>query len=67
MDEKKMLEVDIESLENAYDKMQEVLDNLKDVDDFSNTKYQELHSIAEDINDLKIEKEIELERMEEIS
>lgn len=66
MDEKEMLEVDIGDLKNAYNRIQEALNDLKDVDGLDE-QYNELHSIAEDINDLRIEKECELERMEEIA
>ena len=66
MDEKEMLEVDIGDLKNAYNRIQEALNDLKDVDGLDE-QYNKLHSIAEDINDLRIEKECELERMEEIA
>ena len=67
MDEKEILQIDIENLNNAYYEIEKALNNLKDVEDFSNIQYQELHNIAENINDLKIEKEIDLERLEEIA
>lgn len=57
MDEKEMIEVDIENLKDAYKRLKETLNDLKDVEDFSDEQYQLLHSIAEDINDLRIEKE----------
>lgn len=66
MNEKEMLEIDIEDLKDAYKKMQEVLNDLKDVDGLDE-QYNELHNIAEDINDLRIEKESKLERLEEIA
>ena len=66
MNEKEMLEIDIGDLRNAYKKMQEVLNDLKDVDGLDE-QYNELHSIAEDINDLRIEKESKLERLEDIA
>lgn len=61
MDEKEMIEVDIENLKDAYKRLKETLNDLNDVEDFSNEQYQLLHSIAEDINDLRIEKENKLE------
>lgn len=64
MDEKEMLEIDIEDLKHAYSKLQEVLNDLKDVDGLDE-QYNELHYIAEDINDLRIHKECKLERLEE--
>lgn len=67
MDEKEMIEVDIENLKDAYKRLKETLNDLKDVEDFSDEQYQLLHSIAEDINDLRIEKENKLERLEEIA
>ena len=66
MDEKEMLEVDIGDLKNAYNRIQEALNDLKDVDGLDE-QYNELHSIAEDINDLRIENENKLERLEEIA
>lgn len=67
MDEKEMIEVDIENLKDAYKRLKETLNDLNDVEDFSDEQYQLLHSIAEDINDLRIEKENKLERLEEIA
>lgn len=66
MNEKEMLEIDIVDLRNAYKRIQEALNDLKDVDGLDE-QYNELHSIAEDINDLRIEKESKLERLEEIA
>lgn len=67
MDEKEMIEVDIENLKDAYKRLKETLNDLNDVEDFSDEQYQLLHNIAEDINDLRIEKENKLERLEEIA
>ena len=66
MDDKEMLEIDIGDLKHAHKKIQEVLNDLKDVDGLDE-QYNELHSIAEDINDLRIEKERKLEGLEEIA
>lgn len=67
MNEKDMLEIDVENLKDAYKRLQEALNDLKNVDSFSNEQYQLLHNIAEDINDLRIENENKLERLEEIA
>ncbi len=67
MDEKEMLEVGIGDLKDAYNRIQEALNDLKDVEDFDDKSYDDLFYIAENINELRIEKEIELERMEEIA
>lgn len=67
MDEKEMLEIDIGDLRNAYEKLQEALNDLREVEDFSEEQYHQLFDIAEDINDLRIEKESKLERLEEIA
>ena len=67
MSEKDLLEKDIKDLKDAYKKIREALNNLKDVNDFDDEQYRQLHFIAEDINDLRIDKEIELERLEEIA
>ncbi len=66
MDEKEMLEVDIEDLKDAYKRIQEALNDLKDVDGLDE-QYELLHSIAEDINDKRIENENKLERLEAIA
>ena len=65
MDEKELLESDIENLKDAYNRIQEALNDLKDIEEFDDEQYRQLHFIAEDINDLRIDKEIELERLEE--
>ena len=64
MEEQEILEIDIGDLRHAYEKMQEVLNDLKDVDGLDED-YIELNEIAERINDLRIEKEVKLERLEE--
>lgn len=66
MDEKEMLEIDIGNLKDAYNRIQEVLNDLKDVDGLDE-QYDQLHYIAEDINDKRIENEIKLERLEDIA
>lgn len=67
MDEKEMLEIDIENLKDAYNRIQEALNDLKDVENYSDAQYEELGYLAEDINDLRVEKENKLERLEEIA
>lgn len=67
MDEKEMLEVDIENLKDAYKRIQEALNDLKDIEELEDSKYDDLFYIAESINDLRIEKECKLERLEEIA
>ena len=65
MGKKEMLEIDIENLKDAYNRIQEALNDLKDVENYSDSQYEELGYLAEDINDLRIEKENKLERLEE--
>ena len=65
MEEKENLEIDIGDLRHAYEKMQEVLNDLKDVDGLDE-EYIQLNDIAEAINDLRIKKEAKLERLEEL-
>lgn len=67
MDEKEMLEIDIENLKDAHNRIQEALNDLRDVEDFTEEQYHQLFYIAEDINDLRINKEVKLERLEEIA
>lgn len=64
MDKKEMLEIDIENMKDAYERLQEALNDLKDVDGLDN-EYEDLYTIAEIINDNRIEKENKLERLEE--
>lgn len=67
MDEKEMLEIDIENLKDAHNRIQEALNDLRDVEGFTEEQYHQLFYIAEDINDLRINKEVKLEKMEEIA
>lgn len=67
MNDKELLEIDIGDLRNAYDRIQEALNDLRDVEEFEESKYNDLFYIAESINELRIEKEIKLERLEEIA
>ena len=66
MEEQEILEIDIGDLRHAYEKMQEVLNDLKDVEGLDED-YIELNEIAERINDLRIDKEVKLERLEELA
>lgn len=66
MSDKELLEIDIENKKNAYEKIQEALNDLKDVCGLDE-EYEELYSIAEEINDSRIYDEARLERMEEIA
>ena len=65
MEEQENLEIDIGDLKHAYEKMQEVLNDLKDVDGLDEG-YEQLNEIAEAINDLRIKKEAKLEKLEEL-
>ena len=66
MSDKELLEIDIENKKNAYEKIQEALNDLKDVCGLDE-EYEELYNIAEEINDSRIYDEARLERMEEIT
>ena len=66
MGDKELLECDIKDLATAYDCIHTAMDFLKDVDEFTDTEYELLNVIAENINDLKIQKEIELEKEAEL-
>lgn len=66
MEEQEILEIDIGDLRHAYEKMQEVLNDLKDVDGLDED-YIELNEIAERINDLRIDKEVKLEKLEDLA
>lgn len=66
MNNKELLECDIKDLATAYNCIHTAMSFLKDVEDFADDKYEMLNIIAEDINDLKIQKEIEFEREAEL-
>lgn len=66
MSDKELLEIDIENKKHAYEKIQEALNDLKDVCGLDE-EYEELYNIAEEINDSRIYNEARLERMEEIA
>lgn len=63
MDEKKQ---DVDLLTKGRNYIEEALNCLRDVEDFSEEDYGKLSNISEDINDLIIKKEVEIERLEEI-
>lgn len=65
-EEKENLEIDIANKRHAYEKLQEVLNDLKDVEGLDE-QYELLHNIAEEINDSRIDDENKLERLEEIA
>ena len=65
MEEKEILEIDIGDLRHAYEKMQEVLNDLKDIDGLE-AEYLQINDIAETINDLRIDKEVKLEILQEV-
>lgn len=66
MSDKELLEIDIENKKHAYEKIQEALNDLRDVCGLDE-QYEELSDIAEEINDNRIDDEVRLERMEEIA
>lgn len=59
------LEVDIEDLKNAYSKLIEALNDIQDVDELDNKLYEDLDAIAQELDDLRREKENKLEEMQE--
>lgn len=63
MDEK---EQDIDLLTKGRNYIEQALNFLRDVEDFSDEDYGRLSNISEDINDLIIKKETEIERLGEI-
>ena len=63
MDDKDMLEIDIDDIKNAYNKLQEAMNDLEDVDGLDEKIIQDINTLAEMINDLRIEKESKLERI----
>mgnify|MGYP001045267714 CR=1 FL=1 len=65
MDDKVRLEKDIGDLKHSYEKMQEVLNDLREVEGLDE-QYNLLHTVAEDINEKRIKNENELERLEDI-
>lgn len=66
MEEKEMLEVDIEDLKNACNNIIQAMNNLKDILDGLDEEYVQLEQILDSINDLIGQKENRLERLQEI-
>lgn len=66
MNDKELLEIDIANKRHAYEKIQEALNDLKDVCGLDG-EYEELYYIAGNINDSRINDEARLERLEEIT
>ena len=67
MDEKENLKFDIENLKDAYQLILRAKNCLVDTEDFTEQQYERLYDIGEEINDLRIELENKLKRMEEIA
>lgn len=63
MDEK---EQDIDLLTKGRNYIEQALNFLRDVEDFSDEDYGRLSNISEDINNLIIKKKTEIERLGEI-
>lgn len=55
------LKQDIDNLKSAYQKIEEALNFLKDVESYSDEEYSQLYYLGENINDLLINKINELE------
>lgn len=66
MDELEILKLDINSLTKAHNKIENALNILAGIDDFSEKDFRELSDISEIINDLRIKKEVEFDRLEEL-
>lgn len=62
--EKENLEVDIENIKDAYDKLIQAMNDIVDVDGLD-TQYQDLERIADDLDNEKINLEIVLGKIEE--
>lgn len=62
--EKENLEIDIENIKDAYDKLIQAMNDIVDVDGLD-TQYKELERIADDLGNEKINLEIALEKIEE--
>lgn len=59
-------EQDIDLLTKGRNCIEQALNFLRNVEDFSDEDYGRLSNISEDINDLIIKKETEIERLGEI-
>lgn len=62
--EKENLEVDIENIKDAYDKLIQAMNDIVDVDGLDE-QYQDLERIADDLDNERINLEIALEKIEE--
>lgn len=58
--EEKIIKSDLLQLRQAYHNIQKAISNLNEVEGLDE-EYKTLHAIAEDINDARISKEVDLE------
>lgn len=65
MDEKEALIYDIKNLKEASTYISQALIKLVDVEEFTEEQYKTLDYLKQDIDDLIIENELKLEKMEE--
>lgn len=59
------LNIDIENIKDAYEKLQEVMNDLDDIEDLGEGLIDNLNYIAEEINGLRITKERKIEEIQE--
>lgn len=57
------LNQDIENLKNAYKKIDEALDFLKDVESYSDEEFNQLYDLSEKINEQLIDLKVKLSTM----
>lgn len=65
MEEKETLEVDIEDLNNAYDKIAQAMKDIIELDELDE-EYAQLEQILDKIKEIRMDKESRLERLQEI-
>lgn len=64
MEEKEDLKYEIIQLYICLEHLKNAKNSLKDTDEYTDKAYEEIHNLIEEINNLRINKEIELEEMD---
>lgn len=64
MSEAELLEVDIKDIKNGTNRLEEAINDLKDIEEFPNEDYNYLQDLIEKLRDIRIDKENQLEILE---
>lgn len=64
MSEAELLEVDIKDIKNGTNRLEEAINDLKNIEEFPDEDYNYLQDLIEKLRDLRIDKENKLEILE---